>query len=651
MLDKVPLSVCNRRYICGAWVRRSWRPVYDDVWRKFLERIYDAVKSVQVPAAKQSPQEKAAAYVEACLGTLEASNLEGVRRVLAQGGITWPEEVPATRGRPDLLNGLLYMARKVFTPVFLDVSVGVLHGRRQRSVQIGRVVAEIGGASGHHRHNNIIREETHRMPTHYQSTSGITVDAASVDMVDEQNRQGLRTLAFTLDGHFESVQSQLRYQIASSYARQHFEATYEAFGGTFNQTRTSELFDDYFFMQKWLAGYHNAEGGRGTMMNASSLPSLTPSITETSWDTMLKRYFNASLVDLEGGLYIEDRRRFSALFDLHREFGEARSLALFGFLCIQALLPFTSRQLLESFQMADAESAVEYQRVYCLSTAYAGFRDVIYGLLRDETALLVVRRLADAIEAAFMEENREDFLQFSEPISGLNTSTGSVFRFFSGTKPETMKHVYPLCPDMTNDPLRNKIALYTHLEQTLPDVASSSPATSDGYNSFGYSREDVAAYSGFQLTPQHFYFPWLTPDVHLAALYGGLGTRLASVLFFGRVNARDDASSVYAQNDRCLLPVRSASQAVHTELQAAVVSLRIAWRAYAKASANLGVKDLLPLRTDVVLFAFNCWLLCGSNEGETLCNVPLRQSADFARVLNCSTKSSMNLPKRCSLLI
>ncbi|XP_077534739.1 uncharacterized protein LOC144146685 [Haemaphysalis longicornis] len=389
-----------------------------------------------------------------------------------------------------------------------------------------------------------------------------------------------------------------------------------------------------------------------TTKDISSFLDLAPSLNRARWEGVLLDYFNTSFGDLDDRVFIQDSRRFSAFFSLHRHFGEAKTLDFFGFLCVQALLPFTNRKLIESFHGDRSNVAAEWQRVYCLSTAYLAFKEAINSLLWNRSTQFKIQGLAHTVNAVFRDTLADNAtLLHTESFIPHEVSIEPVFRAIAESGPSNVANSYRSYPDMTNDPLSNKIAVSSLLGSRAKTVTRPKWTTRRARDFVTHEKETAASYENFELSPQHHYFPWFESDVHLAVLYAGLGARLAASMFVALMNFQDDAEAVYAKNDRCLQPGGERVQPPDLNLQAAVVSLKIAWNAYAEVSTFVKVKDLLTLKRDAVFFAFNCWLACGRPNGESLCNVPLQQSAQFALVFNCSSTSTMNSTEKCNLFV
>ncbi|XP_077520083.1 uncharacterized protein LOC144129896 [Amblyomma americanum] len=92
--------------------------------------------SLQVaPASRSRPErissvnqlitQKGLLYLKSCLNVIKVDNVDNVKRVLAKGGILWPEKNP----KPDFLNAILFMSSNVFAPVLLELTIEDNYGR------------------------------------------------------------------------------------------------------------------------------------------------------------------------------------------------------------------------------------------------------------------------------------------------------------------------------------------------------------------------------------------------------------------------------------------------------------------------------------------------------------------------------------------
>ncbi|KAH7968967.1 hypothetical protein HPB52_013224 [Rhipicephalus sanguineus] len=96
------------KYVCGAWidVQDTAVSVPAKFWTDFIAEVASKFESVDAPKEQQASVQKAAAYLQACLGVLKKSNVAGVKSILTEAGIVWPERNP----KPDFLNAVFFMS-------------------------------------------------------------------------------------------------------------------------------------------------------------------------------------------------------------------------------------------------------------------------------------------------------------------------------------------------------------------------------------------------------------------------------------------------------------------------------------------------------------------------------------------------------------
>ncbi|KAH8031387.1 hypothetical protein HPB51_016571 [Rhipicephalus microplus] len=286
--------------------------------------------------------------VKTCLDVIKVPNVPEVRDVLERGNITWPRR----NERPDFLGALFYMARRVFVPVAFDVTI-------------------------------------------------LNVDQSL------SPPSKARTLFFGPPMRFLGHARALARLQQSGKLLDHLHFTYEALAYTVDETRLKELAGHFQFLGDFLERYDRVPRTVTRSGNVSFFFQYTPSVPETRWDSLTKRYLNVSLIGnedtLKGGVAIQSTDLFSAVFELHAKQGEYVTYDIVGGLCVQALVDYVSSDLLTSLLGGSRELATESIYERCFSDAYRFYGVVINAYFHQPLSHEVVdfSRVATLVQEAY----------------------------------------------------------------------------------------------------------------------------------------------------------------------------------------------------------------------------------------------------------
>ncbi|XP_065284041.1 uncharacterized protein [Dermacentor albipictus] len=572
-------------HVCSLWTKSHERSVQ----RVTLEHFFNnAVKRLKtLPPIENVVTRKGTMFFSSCLSVANVSNVPGVKKLLAEGGIMWPSK----NTNPDFLNALFYMSQRLFEPVFL------------------RFTTENGGS----------------------------------------------TLAVRQSNEFLKNLRTLRRHIKTRHLHEHLSVTYEAFDAH-DETRLKEIVDRFDHMEEFLDMYFNASWPAHspsmtfTTYDTESFLRQTPSVSRDRWDSMLSRYFGASVAGLRNAV-VENVQHFQALFRLHEDGGEAALNDVVEALCVQNLVRFTSFGIIASFHESSEVAAMWLQEKCFISTfSFFGY-DLNHNFLASHRgALDNVERLAENVRQAFFDvlsdsenataHSHRSHHEWRENISEHHFR--KLFAVLKRSKARAYPAEYAVYPDLTRDPLQNWKIL-NEFYRRLPVSANSAL--------IAFGENDLSKFRGFELSIQHLSFPYYEPDAHRGCVLGGLGTRLAAAVFYDYVDSQADFLKFYQRNHDCLAPDAGGEPDVN--LQGAVAAIPVMFYMFRKASEDdedASVKDLSHFRADRISFMFGCYLLCGEDNGETMCNVPLKHSADFARTYGCPVGSPMNPSEKCAMV-
>ncbi|XP_077497695.1 uncharacterized protein LOC144108305 [Amblyomma americanum] len=602
-----------------------------------------AMLAMKVPAKKQSPLEKAAAYLKACLALTNGTNIDEVKAALREGGIEWPDPSKAS-----LVSGIVYMSAKLYTTVLVSVKLSY---------------SADGSASP--------------------------------------------SVTFGLDDSFLEVLRMMTQHRTTKRILGHFQLTYTSFASSpdaaDNKTRFNELFNDlieiggYF---KGTADYEISLKDRSELkFDPRQIATVAPSTDYETWNAAFVRHFNESLDNIKWAV-ITRPKYFTTLFQAHSKFGATRILNIFGWLAIQSLIHYTSGKILASYYFSSEGKALDAHQQHCVFNTYRSFRYAInvdqWRKVPGKTLQYVLGMASDVWEAfqkLLAEQNRT--LVGSRIPPPKDAYLEAILRHKSLSRPESIATFYASMPDMTERPLRNYVATKRAMEGHSRDPQ---------FIDMNQARELELSerLRGFGLVPRQLEYPWMVPGGPYAVALAGLGLRMAARLYFQSVARLPDANQTHAANFKScealsessstpavsmterasgpssakardlvrsgpIIPTTNGRQCTGVlaadskyedgedeDIPAAAAALRIVWKAWKTAISRNGslAMDLGPVPSDAVLFAFHCWFSCGPKPyNEMLCNAPLRHSRDFAQLYQCAEGSGMNPANKCPISV
>ncbi|KAH6921608.1 hypothetical protein HPB50_003431 [Hyalomma asiaticum] len=587
-------------YACGGWLRSHEESTAMTAWRQYTNDVIERLRIERVSTRMQSePVGQAARFLEACLkvgskvdpgSTAQAE----VRDVLAEAGLNWP-------GRSEhsgLVNTLFFMARRVGLPIFFDVDTGYANG--------------------------------------------------------------LRALFFRLDSAFQKTVSFLVNMLNSGSLSKCVRVMYRIFvDGVANETRLDEVVSGLKSLAGVLEIYLQASDDRSTVQDIASLNLYAPPVSLEMWASSFRKYFNFEFAELDSTV-IYDVRSFSAIFRYVLVHGEAGMKDASGFLGIVAAVSYTSSEIRDVF-FGSSKDASFHQEQHCSLSSYMFYGDALNHFFF-EKARAELETFAELQELMWKEFPRiigpnSTLIGDQEPLPRDN-HLNAVSEFLQKSELKVFLPRYRSYPNLTKSALRNWIALSEH-KRKLGFAYTGVDVWSEHSNCAGQCDATIFKW---RLTPYHLTFPWYSPWIHRGILFAGLATRIAAAIFVDYVDrSKSRRERLYEVNQKCL-------RSVNPELgEAPDVGLQASVAAVLASSALLGGRygqniplvdfgadsrhDVGGMRGSQVFFAFGCYLLCGDEDAERLCNVPLRHSVDFARAFNCKEGTIMNPRHKCRLRV
>ncbi|KAK8761812.1 hypothetical protein V5799_026915 [Amblyomma americanum] len=114
-------------HVCGLWSKTQelGKTAIQLMWEDFMKFVMSTLDHLKISSVNQLITQKGLLYLKSCLNVIKVDNVDNVKRVLAKGGIPWPEKNP----KPDFLNAILFMSSNVFAPVLLELTIEDNYGR------------------------------------------------------------------------------------------------------------------------------------------------------------------------------------------------------------------------------------------------------------------------------------------------------------------------------------------------------------------------------------------------------------------------------------------------------------------------------------------------------------------------------------------
>ncbi|XP_037505358.1 endothelin-converting enzyme 1 [Rhipicephalus sanguineus] len=564
-------------YVCGSWSHKyPGKTIAEVLASAFLGYVTRrARKNVVIPskhaASNQTAVQKAATHLLACdnIVALSDDQTADVKRVLAEGGIALGS-FTENGSTPDVLKAMFYMSQVVKIPVLLDVSVE--YGVEQR--------------------------------------------------VSIQSPENTETLLEESKRHLNDATSE-KYD---GYVR----AIYESFSGSENTSEFEQLFMNVSHLESTLVTFLSSSLADSEEDEDSVWYYTTASIHQISRAISKDRWLKA----FEAFLSIPQERNmpvvvhagayFQALFNLQEKLGEADFAQLYSWLCIQALVPFTSGRIVSAQHAASRSTVLQRHRWQCFRNAERVFHYALQypymayvaddNVGKDIVALMrTISRSFSKVVLRTTSQNTNCTFNSDEVLAGVHAE------LFSRTVPDYFEGYYADFPDMTSIALTNWMRT-AEFGGYITAMSGDTPSSFGDIVDVNYAR----AWSR-PLEASYLDAPWYSLGVPLAVKFAGLGSRLVSRLITELVSKRRACNKALLAEVEgtldCLAaayesPIRNFS-AIERDVRAAVISWDVLWTALGTrvdSKANDTVLEDFPRLSQPALFyVLGCLLTCGED--------------------------------------
>ncbi|XP_065287200.1 uncharacterized protein [Dermacentor albipictus] len=297
------------RFVCDGWQGHHNLDVWERHFLHFINRLDARLKTIDVPAAGQNEEQRAAAVYCSCDNVYsgKSDELAAVKAALALAGIVWPQQ---SRGA-DALFALLYSSFKLGWDAVANFRVAPSSGAAEDELVISQ-----GTSLG------LLRERFAQEKA----------TAVQRDYYEYIRRQFTGDSGTTVDGEvsYESV-----WEIAATATK--------ALTPFFGSSEAAPQHAD------WLANSYGANH------------------MEAPWTEALRRVD----ITLPGGLRISaDNRAFlEALFDLWEYYGEDNFHLFVSWCTVQLAALYANRGLILNYYREIPNRATLYYKAFCLSRA------------------------------------------------------------------------------------------------------------------------------------------------------------------------------------------------------------------------------------------------------------------------------------------
>ncbi|KAH8026119.1 hypothetical protein HPB51_016145 [Rhipicephalus microplus] len=600
-------------YVCGSWSHKyPGKTIAEVLASAFLGHVTrsarkNVVISSKRTASNQTAVQKAATHLVACdnIVALSDDQTSNVKHVLAEGGIALGSAAE-NASTPDVLKAMFYMSQVVHIPVLLDVSV------------------------------------------EYDVEQRVSI----------QKPENTATLLEESKRHLNGT--------ASAKHDRYVRAIYESFSESDNTSEYEELFRNISRLVSTLvtslsSSLVDSEKGKDGVWfsTTASVHQISRAISKDRW---LKAFevFMSIPEERNMPVAVYTGSYFQALFTLEEKLGEADFAQLYSWLCIQALVPFTSGRIISAQQAAPRSTVLHRHRWQCFRNAERVFHYALEypymasvvddNVSRDVVALM--RRISRSFSKVVLRtpvRNSNCTFNSDEVMAGVHAE------LFSRPKPDYFEGYYADFPDMTLNSLTNWM-LTVEFGGHRTATSSVTPGSSGDVVDVDYAR----AWSR-PLEASYLDEPWYSLGVPPAVKIAGLGSRLVSRLITELVSKRRACDKTLLADVEgtidCLAatyesPIRSFS-AIEGDVRAAVISWAVLWTvlgAHVDSKANVTVLEDFPrLSQPVLFFVLGCLLTCGEDweTAEARCNLPLRHDTNFAAPFSCFEGSPMRPKIQC----
>ncbi|XP_054930378.1 uncharacterized protein [Dermacentor andersoni] len=579
------------RFVCDGWQGHHNMDVWEIRFLRFINRLDARLKSIDVPAAGQNEEQRAAAVYRSCDKVYrgKSNELAAVKAALARAGIVWPQP---SRGA-DALFALLYSSLKLGWDAVANFRVAPRTGEA-----VDELVVSQGTSFGLLRESFVLERATAVRRAYYEY---------------------IRSQFTSVNG--TTVGAEVSYEFVWEIAAPATDALVPFFDLSEVTPQPAD----------WLANSSDAN------------------LTEARWIETLRQVD----ISLPGGLRISaDNRAFlETLISVWEYYGEDNFHLFVSWCTVQVAALYANRGLILNYYGEIPDRAKLYHRAFCVSRAVFFSQALVARYNSDvlnSNAAVVAKGIALSVRLAF-SHRLSNWPYYNENVTVVAnwSSLESAFRHIEyDNEGRTDGGARDDIPDMTDSFVANwQHSVRLNTTQQTVELAYVI------WHLWSYFW--LWGDNDFQMMPYILAFPFFDPNLPTVVNFGGFGSEVTTAL--GSISIRYYQAYSKATDDpfSCLKRGRLGREEYSDASMNSVFGFRALVDAYRRAPpTTLALKQLEQYSDMQLLFISSCFITCpGRGRGQrNQCDSLAQYVPEFAVAFKCSRGTIVNSSEHCQLL-
>ncbi|KAH7954984.1 hypothetical protein HPB49_023641 [Dermacentor silvarum] len=579
------------RFVCDGWQEQHNLDVWEKRFQRFTNQLDATLKSVDIPAARQNDEQRAAAVYRSCDDVFQGKSdeLAAVKAALARAGIVWPQP---SRGA-DALFALLYSSLKLGWDAVADFRVAPRYGETADELVVsqGRSFVLLLEWFRQKRPTVVQRAYFEYIRNAFTGGSGTTIDAA--------------------------VSYELMWEVAAPAT----EALVSFFGLSEVPPQPAD----------WFANSPSAN------------------LTEARWIESLRRVD----ISLPDGLRISasNRRFLGTLLSMWEYYGEDNFHLFVSWCTVQVAALYANRGLILNYYGQIPDRTSLYYRAFCVSRAVLFSQALIArynGDVLKSSAAVVAKEIVLSVRLAFLHR-LSNWPYYNENIT-LVANWSSLEPAFRNIEYDNQGRTYGGATDDMPDMTESFVANWQHsvrLNKTQEVMQLAHAIRNLWLYLWSWRDRD------FQVMPYALSFPFFDPNLPTAINFGGFGSEVVTVLGMVLIGSYQAYSNATDYLFSCLMRRQSGTEEFLEASMKRVFGYRALVDAYRQAPPTTWDLGQLEQYSDMqLLFISSCFVLCtGRGRGHQYdCDMLAQHVPEFAEAFKCGQGTIVNTSEHCQLL-